>query len=471
MPKIPTFTSGQTQMTTQSTGVASNLQIDPKSSVAAALLPAADAVTTYAVKKRDATEKLEAQKVILELKAESDKLKHSQKDNINEDDAINTFKTQFEPIVNKTVSVIKNKRVKKLIQDGMILENAENIYTLKTQSFKAFEEESIKIYNDTQASNIGKYKTSDNQQQKDIYKNEMIRAAETYNDAHQLGENDLKKRIDNINNALFLTDSEDLIGTDGGVEAIKKLDTGDMKLNNETFSESMYKLYSDKIESLTIKGDPNADYEQAQSLLVELENFERSNGTKVIDGVREKKFADLKTKILTESITHDDLMFQIVQGKEVTEYKNAQSKALSGAFYNPMILEKSGATAKALSNEAIAEYETRYDSWLNANQQASPFEKKQFALELNLMLVDKYTEVDLEQLTTFNLEKNKFNINRELNEVELAASTYYADPENPNMLKSLAKLNGYVDKKGKPDVNGFLNFYLPLIKSRQNSGS
>lgn len=340
MPKIPTFTSGQTQMTTQSTGVQSNLQIDPRSSVAASLLPAADAVTTYAVKKRDATEKLEAQKVILELKAESDKLKHSQKDNINEDDAINTFKTQFEPIVNKTVSGIKNKRVKKLIQDGMILENAENIYTLKTQSFKAFEAESIKIYNDTQASNIGKYKTADNQQQKDIYKNEMIRAAETYNDAHQLGENDLKKRIDNINNALFLTDSEDLIGTDGGVEAIKKLDTGDMKLNNETFSESMYKLYSDKIESLTIKGDPNADYEQAQELLVELEKFERSNGTKVIDGVREKKFADLKTKILTESITHDDLMFQITQGKEVTEYKEAQSKALSGAFYNPMILEK-----------------------------------------------------------------------------------------------------------------------------------
>ena len=49
------------------------------------------------------------------------------------------------------------------------------------------------------------------------------------------------------------------------------------------------------------------------------------------------------------------------------------------------------------------------------------------------------------------------NVLRELNEVELAASTYYADPENPNMLKSLAKLNGYVDKKGQPDVNAFLN--------------
>ena len=42
--------------------------------------------------------------------------------------------------------------------------------------------------------------------------------------------------------------------------------------------------------------------------------------------------------------------------------------------------------------------------------------------------------------------------------------------DNPNLLKSLAKLNGYVTKDNKPDVNAFLNFYLPLIKSR-NQGS
>ena len=86
------------------------------------------------------------------------------------------------------------------------------------------------------------------------------------------------------------------------------------------------------------------------------------------------------------------------------------------------------------------------------------------------MLVDKYTEVELPQLTTFSLEKNKFNVNRELNQVELAASLYYENPDNPNLLKSLAKLNGYVTKGNKPDVNAFLNFYLPLIKSR-NQGS
>lgn len=466
MPKIPTFTAGRTEMTTQASGVTSNIQISPNSTIAAALLPAADAVTNYAVKKRDATEKLESQKIVLELKAESDKIKHSQKDNINESEAIDIFKREFDPLVQKTLGNLKNKRVKKLVTDQMLLENAENVYTLKKQSFEAFEKESVRIYNDTQSSNIGKYKTSDDPKLKEKYKSELYRAAEIYNDAHNLGENDLKKRKEVIDNALFITDAEGFIGTDEGVNLIKTIDPGDSKLNNETFSKAMFDVYKDKIESLTIKGDPNADFEQAQELLVELEKFERSNGHKIIDGKREKTFADLKQKILNESIGHDDLVFQIEQGAEVADYSKAQRSALGSSFYNSLVLEKSGATAKALANEAQSEYDKRYETWLGANSDATPFEKKQYAQELNLMLVDKYTEIELPQLTTFNLEKNKFNVQRELNQVELAASLYYENPENPNLLKSLSKLNGYVDKKGNPDVNAFLNFYLPLIKSR-----
>ena len=466
MPKIPTFTAGRTEMTTQSSGITSNVQISPNSTIAAALLPAADAVTNYAVKKRDATEKLESQKIVLELKAESDKIKHSQKDNINESEAIDIFKKEFDPLVQKTVGNLKNKRVKKLVTDQMLLENAENVYTLKKQSFEAFEKESVRVYNNTQSSNIGKYKTSDDPKLKEKYKSELYRAAEIYNDAHNLGENDLKKRIEVIDNALFITDAEGFIGSDEGVNLIKTIDPGDSKLNNESFSKAMFDVYKDKIESLTIKGDPNADFEQAQELLVELEKFERSNGTKVIDGAREKTFADLKQKILNESIGHDDLVFQIEQGAEVADYSKAQRSALGSSFYNSLVLEKSSATAKALANEAQSEYDKRYETWLGANSDATPFEKKQYAQELNLMLVDKYTEIELPQLTTFNLEKNKFNVQRELNQVELAASLYYENPENPNLLKSLSKLNGYVDKKGNPDVNAFLNFYLPLIKSR-----
>ena len=468
MPKIPTFESGKTQMTTQATGVQTNLQISPRSSTAAALLPGANALADYAVKKRNATEKIEAQKIILDLQGESDKIKHSQKDNINEDEAIKNFNSEFNPLLKSTVDNIKNKRVKKLVQDGMILENAENINTIKKNSFEALEKESVRIYNDTQASNIGKYKTADSQQLKEKYKSELFRKAEEYNDMHDLGSNDLKKRKETIENALFITDVENLIGTDGAVEAIKSLDTGEAKLNNETFSKNIFSIYQQEIESITVKGDPNADFEKAEELLTELEKFQRGNGHKVVDGKREETFAKLKQKVLTESIGHDDLTFQIQQGKEVADYSKVQRSALGSSFYNSLVLEKSTATAKALANEAQAEYDVRYDEWLAVNSDASTFEKKQFAQELNLMLVDKYTDVTLPQLTTFNLQKNKFNVVREKSEIELAASTYFANPEDPNILKSLAKLNGYVDKDNKPDVNAFLNYYLPILQ--QQSG-
>ena len=75
----------------------------------------------------------------------------------------------------------------------MLLENAENIYTLKKQSFEAFEKESVRIYNDTQAANIGKYKTATDGKLKQKYKAELYNAAEVFNNAHDLGEADLKK--------------------------------------------------------------------------------------------------------------------------------------------------------------------------------------------------------------------------------------------------------------------------------------
>ena len=61
MPKIPTFTA-QGRPTAETTGVRSNISISPTSTVAARLLPAANQLSNYAIKKRDNTEKLEANK-------------------------------------------------------------------------------------------------------------------------------------------------------------------------------------------------------------------------------------------------------------------------------------------------------------------------------------------------------------------------------------------------------------------------
>ncbi len=136
MPKIPTFTTKE-KPTTDVGSLTTGIQVSPRATVAASLLPGANELTNYAIKKRDNEEKLIAKKAVLELKAESDKIIESQKDNISEDEAINNWKTTITPLINDKLSTIKNRRVKKLVEAGIDLENSESIYHLKTNSFIA----------------------------------------------------------------------------------------------------------------------------------------------------------------------------------------------------------------------------------------------------------------------------------------------------------------------------------------------
>ena len=61
MPKIPTF-AAKGRPTTEVGSIKSNIKLDPRSSMAASLLPAAQAIDEYYIKQRDNNEKLEAKK-------------------------------------------------------------------------------------------------------------------------------------------------------------------------------------------------------------------------------------------------------------------------------------------------------------------------------------------------------------------------------------------------------------------------
>ena len=142
MPKIPTFTA-RGRLTAEASGVRTGIQVSPTATVAAALLPAADAITNYSIKKRNNEEKLVADKIILELQSESDKIIQSQKENIVEEDAVNNWKNTFTPLVNQKISTIKNRRVKNLVETGIDLQNSTSIYELKKNSFEAYQGESL----------------------------------------------------------------------------------------------------------------------------------------------------------------------------------------------------------------------------------------------------------------------------------------------------------------------------------------
>ena len=471
MPRIPTFTS-TAKPTTDVGGIKSGIQISPSSTIAAKLLPSANELTNYAIKKRDNEEKLIAKKAVLELKAESDKIIQSQKDNISEDEAINNWKTTFTPLINQKLSTVKNRRVKKLIESSIDLENSESIYHLKQNSFKAYEKESTKIYNDEMNIGVNNYKATDNPILKVKYKTDLKDKAEKFNKEHMLGANDLKKRKEAIDSVLLLTDADSFIGLPNAEKQIANLDSslkGETFLSNENFNKSIYNSYEAKINSLAVEGDPNADYDEAIRLVNELENFERYNGNKVVTGTIEKSFAQLKERVLGESIRHEDKVTKIIQGNAFFDYSQGQKKIMETNFFNQFDSSLNKAANKEKAFEAGQEYDQRIDAYLAANQDATYAEKQEYARDLRMNIIDKYEDIDIEKVTAFNLTSNKFNVTREADAVFELKKQYDIDPSKPNTLKILAKLNGFVDEKGNPDVGALLNVYIPILQDREKN--
>ena len=471
MPKIPTFTA-EKSMTSEASSVVSNIKLSPRSTVASALIPATKQVQAYAIKKRDNEEKLQAKKTLLELKAESDKIIESQKDNPNEEESIGVWENSFKQLSNNKLANIKNKRIKKLVEDSLELENLESVYHLKTNSFKAYEKQSVQVYNDKINMDVAKYKGTDNPILKTKYKQEIYRDAEDFNKEHELGSADLKKRLETIDATLLFVDADYTIGLgfNNAAESIAKLDSdinGASFINDDLFSNNIFNSYSQKINDLTIKGDPNADYDEAERLLSQLESFERYTGSKVVSGEREVKFANLRQKILTEKVGHDDLLRKIQMGNNFEEYNKDQRSILSSEFYNALDARFNKSANKEKSEAATFEYDQRIDLFLSSNPDATEFEMQQYARDLRLNLIDKYQETSIETITAFNLEENKFNVIREAKDVNRSYQEYLANPEAKNILKTLAKLNGYVDESGKPDVEMFLNDYTKILKQRQ----
>ena len=471
MPKIPTFTA-EKSITSEPSSVVSNIKLSPRSTVASALIPATKQVQAYAIKKRDNEEKLQAKKTLLELKAESDKIIESQKDNPNEEESIGVWENSFKQLSNNKLANIKNKRIKKLVEDSLELEGLESVYHLKTNSFKAYEKQSIQVYNDKINMDVAKYKGTDNPILKVKYKEEIYRDAEDFNKEHELGSADLKKRLQTIDATLLFVDSDYTIGLgfNNAAEQIAKLDSdinGASFINDDLFSNNIFNSYSQKINDLTIKGDPNADYDEAERLLSQLESFERYTGSKVVSGEREVKFANLRQKILTEKVGHDDLLRKIQMGNNFEEYNKDQRSLLSSEFYNALDARFNKSANKEKSEASTFEYDQRIDLFLSSNPDATEFEMQQYARDLRLNLIDKYQETSIETITAFNLEENKFNVIREAKDINRSYQEYLANPEAKNILKTLSKLNGYVDESGKPDVEMFMNDYVKILKQRQ----
>jgi len=482
MPKIPTFTA-QARPTAEVGSIQSDIKIDPTKTVAAGLSSIAGSVQNYYIKKRNAEEKLIADNIIKDLESESDKIVYSQKDNIVEEDALNNYYEKFGSIRQQKLSTVNNRRIKELVESGTSLNNTENIYNLKKNSFEALEKGSLINVNNKITSLMGKYATTDSETLKEAYKKQTELEITTYANDVGLPKNVLEKKLKALEKDFFLADMRQLVGGVVGAEHIKELDRilgGTEVIEDKDFGTGIYNIYNEKISELTIKGDPNADYDRAIELTNELEKFERPNGYKVSNGELSIKIDSLKEKVLTEKLQHDGLMQKQGDNKLFYSYSNNLKKALIESIADPF------GAPELQDRLSAAEIESDYDKaikqYLIANPNDSLQDKEQFSRSLIYSLRNIHDDIKLSKVNSSILDSNRFDFQEEYQRVIKDAKSLQdgtLDEVTLGRYKTRAKRNGFVietttgkDAKGSPtivktgDVKAFLNQYLPILKSQ-----
>ena len=474
MPKIPTFTA-QGRPTAETPSVKTGIQISPTATPAAGLLPSLNALTDYSIKKRDTAEKVEAAKKVFEIKGELDKYIEAEKENINDENAINNFKTKYDNYVKQQLGGITNNRVKKRIQQNLDLEYSEYVYNIKSNSYKALENESLTNINNEINSLSGKYATSDNPILKVKYKTQAKQKVREFAEDFDLTKNVLDKKLEAIDRDFLLADMQQFAGKINGEDQIKNLDdslNGSKFLNDQDFSTGVYNGYLQAISEITVKGDVNSDYDRAVELIDELKNFERSNGYKVKTGDISINIDNLEQKILTEQIQHENLMEKQGDNEVFSNYFGDLQRALTKSITDKGI----GVPAQFKDELAAVEIETEYNetlqNYLIANPEDTLEEKKEFARSLVYSLKNVYENRKIENLINNKLEKNifdiKFEYQKTINDIALLKENKL-DPQSLKQYKTLAKINGFtikVDGKKEGDINAFMNEYLPILKSQ-----
>tara|TARA_R100000908_G_C3752160_1_gene146673 strand:+ start:27 stop:1856 length:1830 start_codon:yes stop_codon:yes gene_type:complete len=206
MPKIPTFTARATP-TAEVASIKTNLKLSPTATPAASLLPAAQAIDEYYIKQRNLEEKTEANKKFFEIQNKVEESQEKVSKDFNQDNAINTFNTDYNTVKNQVLSTTSNKRIRQLLETKLDIEYPEYLLTVKRNSRDALEKENIATHNSLQNSLMAKhYLASD--KEKEIIKKQLINNEIDFSNNWETGKTALDKSVNAIESDLFITDVE-----------------------------------------------------------------------------------------------------------------------------------------------------------------------------------------------------------------------------------------------------------------------
>ena len=187
MPKIPTF-QAKGRITAEAGAVRTNIQVSPFQTTAGELSKVAKVAEDYYIKQRDNNDKIAAKKKYYEMKSESDKIIESQKNNGDEFESVSIYRQQFGDYRKQQLSEIKNNRVKKRLETLLDIEQPENVYKIKKNSFEAMERNSNQIYTQEQNVLSVEYTLEKNLNKKKQIQDKQINSALEYKDIHGMGD-------------------------------------------------------------------------------------------------------------------------------------------------------------------------------------------------------------------------------------------------------------------------------------------
>ena len=209
MPKIPTFTARGTP-TAEVGAVKSNIQIPLSQNIGTALAPVTKAIEDYAVKQKEISQKLEANKIFFEIQDEVNLIQDELKNDFDELNSVNNFNQRFKAISDTKLNSITNKGVKSLLQNKLNLEYPEFVSKVKTNSRDALEKQ-IKFDHDTTQNILSSEYIFANAKQKTIILDKAVNNEISY--ANDVGLSDAEKQenINKVKQSYLISDVNNLI--------------------------------------------------------------------------------------------------------------------------------------------------------------------------------------------------------------------------------------------------------------------
>jgi hypothetical protein len=225
MPKIPTFESQQ-RTTTQVASTPTGFQVSPEKagSTFGAVAGALDAASEYYAREQAIKDKTEATKNYLELDLELDKIQKGAIQNIDPSQATDTFQKQFDFLKKEKLAGIQNKAAAKILEDKLNLEFVTRSAQVTKGSRDQLDLQFNNTWNNEYQLNMAKYTSTEDDNEKNIYKSQMDQGIVSRNLYLNDGPIKLQEDLKKNNATLIEMDVDRLINKEKYTEAKAYLD-------------------------------------------------------------------------------------------------------------------------------------------------------------------------------------------------------------------------------------------------------